>query len=113
MELGMVGLGRMGGNMARRLIEAGHKVFVYDPAKAQIEAVAADGGLAANSLDIMIKRLKAPRVIWVMAPAGEPTESTLKSLGEKLSAGDIIIDGGNSFYKDSVRRGKALADPAA
>jgi 6-phosphogluconate dehydrogenase len=109
MELGMVGLGRMGGNITRRLIAAGHRVLVYDPVKSAIDAVAADGGVAAKSIDDMVKNLKTPRAVWVMAPAGEPTESTIQKLGEKMSAGDIVIDGGNSYYKDSARRAKALS----
>ena len=109
MELGMIGLGRMGGNITRRLIAGGHRVLVYDPAKNQIDAVVADGAVATKSIEDMVNLLKAPRTVWVMVPSGEPTETTIHKLGEKMSPGDIVIDGGNSFYKESVRRAKALS----
>ena len=109
MDLGMIGLGRMGGNMAQRLLSAGHKVVAYDPQMAAVQAVAQQGGAGAASLDDLIEQLTPPRAVWVMVPAGEPTESTINTLAESLSPGDTVIDGGNSNYKDSIRRAEALA----
>jgi 6-phosphogluconate dehydrogenase len=110
MEIGMVGLGRMGGNMARRLLSSGHRVLVYDPISSQIDAVVAVGAVPAASIEDMIAGLKAPRVVWLMTPAGEPTESTIRLLGECMSKGDTVVDGGNSYYKDSIRRAKELSE---
>jgi len=108
-EVGLIGLGRMGGNMARRLIKGGHRVIAYDPAPAAVKALAADGGGPAASLEELVRLLKPPRVAWVMVPAGPATETTIDWLGTHLSKGDIVIDGGNSYYKDSMRRAKQLA----
>src|SRR5690606_26735110 len=95
MKLGMVGLGRMGGNMAARLTEAGHEVVGYDPHS--------DASQVA-SLAELVERLDAPRLVWVMVPAGDPTEQVVADLGALLSAGDVLVDGGNANWHDSVRR---------
>ncbi len=108
MELGMIGLGRMGGNMTERLVQAGHRVVVYDPDESAVQRAAARGGAAVDSLESLVSALNAPRVVWLMAPAGDPVENTIKMLSRLLSTGDIIIDGGNSNYKDSIRRAKEL-----
>jgi 6-phosphogluconate dehydrogenase len=112
MKIGIIGLGRMGAGISRRLMRAGHETVVYDRDPAAIAAVAADGAIAAASLAEVKALLPAPAVVWVMLPAGEPTEQTVTALGEICGADDIIIDGGNSFYKDDIRRAKALAAKA-
>ena len=109
MQLGMIGLGRMGANMARRLMKNGHTVVAYDRSADAVKGLAAEGAKGADSLTAMIAAMPKPRHIWVMVPSGGPTESTVSELGEKLEAGDTIIDGGNSFFKDDIRRAKALA----
>jgi 6-phosphogluconate dehydrogenase len=109
MQLGVIGLGRMGGNIARRLMRDGHECVVWDRDAAGVEAVAKDGAKAARDLDDMIARLDAPRAIWVMLPAGAPTDDTIMALADKLSADDAVIDGGNTFFKDDIRRSKVLA----
>ena len=108
MQLGLVGLGRMGSNMARRLLDGGHQVVVFDRNPDTVQTVAAGGASGAESLDALVAQLDAPRAIWVMVPAGPPTEETVAALGERLQPGDVIVDGGNSFYKDDVRRAHAL-----
>ena len=108
MQLGMVGLGRMGANMVRRLMQAGHQCAVTDLNPAAIEDLAKEGATGAASLADLVKALSPPRAIWVMVPAGDPTEKTVMTLGGLLSAGDTIVDGGNSWFKDDVRRAKAL-----
>ena len=110
MELGMIGLGRMGGNMAQRLLQGGHNVVAYDPRPEAVQALAQEGAAGATSLQDLATRLAAPRAVWVMVPAGDPTESTINSLAEALSPGDVVIDGGNSNYKDSMRRAAALKE---
>jgi 6-phosphogluconate dehydrogenase len=105
----MIGLGRMGANMVRRLMRGGHQCVVYDRNADAVKTLAGEGATGADSLDAMIKAMPKPRHIWVMVPAGGPTESTVMALGEKLEAGDTIIDGGNSMFKDDVRRAKAVA----
>ncbi len=110
MELGMIGLGRMGGNMVRRLLGGGHQVVVYDPMKEAIKTLVREGAIGANSISNLVERLSKPRAVWIMVPSGEPTDSTIKSLAAKLSEGDIIIDGGNSNYKDSIRRAANLSE---
>jgi 6-phosphogluconate dehydrogenase len=111
MQLGMIGLGKMGGNMARRLIRAGIDVVGHDRSAAGMEALAAESGfIAAESLQALVEKLDAPRRVWVMLPAGDITESAVRELGGLLQAGDVLIDGANSFYKDSMRRGEMLAD---
>jgi 6-phosphogluconate dehydrogenase len=109
MQLGMVGLGRMGANMARRLAAGGVSVIGYDPDPGARAAFAQDGTAALDSLDALVHALAAPRVLWLMVPAGERTEATLAVLAAKLSAEDVVVDGGNAWYKDSVRRAVELA----
>jgi 6-phosphogluconate dehydrogenase len=108
MDIGMVGLGRMGGNMARRLLRGGHRVVGWAPEAPAVAALAAQGGVGASSLDDLVAKLPAPRAVWLMVPAGAPTEETVRALSEKLSRGDAVVDGGNSFYKDDVRRAALL-----
>ena len=109
MQLGVVGLGRMGANIVRRLHRAGHQCVVYDRDPTPGQALAQDGAVAVTDLADMVAKLEAPRAIWVMLPAGEITESTLAKLAAMLSPGDTLIDGGNAFWKDDVRRGRDLA----
>jgi 6-phosphogluconate dehydrogenase len=109
MMIGMVGLGRMGANMSKRLMLGGHKVVVSDLNPANVQALLSEGATGSSSLDDLVTKLVAPRVIWLMVPAGDPTEKSVVALGEKLQRGDIIIDGGNSYFKDDVRRAKMLA----
>ena len=108
MQLGMVGLGRMGANMVRRLMRGGHQCVVFDRNTEQTHRLAAEGAVGADSLDDLISRLTPPRAVWVMVPAGEATETTLDALAQKLQADDILIDGGNSYFKDDVRRATTL-----
>ena len=110
MELGMIGLGRMGGKMAARLLAGGHRVVVYDPSAAAVAAAVKLGGLAASSPAAMARQLSAPRAVWLMVPSGEVTEDTLQAVAAELAPGDVVIDGGNSNYKDSLRRARALAE---
>ena len=111
MQIGMIGLGKMGGNMSRRLMKAGHKCVVYARTAKTREALAKDGATAAESITDLAKRLKdEPRVIWLMLPAGKVTEEMVEQLGGLLDRDDIVIDGGNSFYKDDIRRAKKLAE---
>jgi 6-phosphogluconate dehydrogenase len=109
MQIGMIGLGRMGGNMVRRLLQGGHECVVWDRDPAAVQGLAGEGALGAETLDDFIRRLNPPRTAWIMVPAGQPTEDMVRSLGERLAAGDVIIDGGNSHFKDDVRRARALA----
>jgi 6-phosphogluconate dehydrogenase len=109
MELGLIGLGNMGGNITRRLMRAGHKCVVFDTKAETRDALAKEGASAADSLEAMVARLKQkPRAVWIMLPAGRITEETVERLAALMEAGDIIIDGGNSYYKDDLRRAKAL-----
>jgi len=108
MQLGMIGLGKMGGNMVRRLMKGGHECVVYDRDAKNVDKLAAEGASAAISLSEFVSKLRAPRAAWVMVPAGAPTEETVTALAAEMRAGDIIIDGGNSYYKDDVRRAQAL-----
>ena len=111
MQIGVIGLGRMGGNMSRRLIKAGHHCVVFDANVKPREALAREGATAAGSLAEVVKALgEKPRAVWVMLPAGRITEETVERLGGLLEPDDIIIDGGNSFYKDDIRRAKKLAE---
>jgi 6-phosphogluconate dehydrogenase len=110
MQIGVIGLGKMGGNIVRRLMKAGHECVVYDNNPKAGEALAKDGAQAVGSLKEMVKTLKAPRAVWSMLPAGKITEETVAALGDLLEADDIVIDGGNSFYKDDIRRAKTLAE---
>jgi 6-phosphogluconate dehydrogenase len=110
MQIGMIGLGKMGGNMSRRLMKAGHHTVVFARSSKSREALAKDGATAAASLADVVKKLgERPRAIWLMLPAGRVTEEAVESLAGLLERGDIIIDGGNSFYKDDIRRAKKLA----
>jgi 6-phosphogluconate dehydrogenase len=109
MQLGMIGLGRMGGNMARRLLRDGHACVVHDRSPEPVKALAAEGATGADSIPALIAALAPPRHVWIMVPSGGPTESTVAELGDRLEPGDTIIDGGNSFFKDDVRRAQALA----
>ncbi|MDD2137292.1 decarboxylating 6-phosphogluconate dehydrogenase [Pseudomonas kurunegalensis] len=109
MQLGIVGLGRMGGNIARRLMRAGHRTVVHDRKREAITGLEGEGAQGAHDLGALVQKLKAPRAVWVMLPAGEPTEQTIAQLAELLEPGDAIIDGGNTFYKDDMRRAAELA----
>ncbi|MGA8143894.1 MAG: decarboxylating 6-phosphogluconate dehydrogenase [Candidatus Acidiferrales bacterium] len=109
MELGMVGLGKMGGFMTERLVRGGHRVIGFDRDAATVQRLVEKGAVGADSLEKIISQLKAPRAIWLMVPAGAPVDQTIDALTPHLSAGDTIIDGGNSYYKDSVRRAASLA----
>jgi len=111
MQIGVVGLGRMGGNIALRLMRAGHHCVVFDSNSAPRDALAAEGAIAVVSLAELVKTLEEkPRAVWVMLPAGKITEDTIANLATLLEAGDIIIDGGNTFYKDDIRRARKLAE---
>jgi 6-phosphogluconate dehydrogenase len=109
MEIAMIGLGRMGANMAQRLMRGGHKVVGYDPAAAARALLEKNGAQTAASLEQMVAKLKAPRTVWLMVPAGEITDSTITNLVPLLAAGDTIIDGGNSNYRDTQRRAATVA----
>jgi 6-phosphogluconate dehydrogenase len=110
MQLGVIGLGRMGGNIARRLMQGGHACVVYDRDVKAVAEVAADGAAPARDLADLIAQLAAPRTVWVMLPAGAPTEGAIADLTPLLAAGDTVIDGGNTFYRDDIRRAKTLKD---
>jgi 6-phosphogluconate dehydrogenase len=109
MELAMIGLGRMGANMAQRLLRGGHRVVGFDPAEAARKLIEEKGAQSAASLEALVSKLKAPRVVWLMVPAGAITDSTITALTPLLSSGDTLIDGGNSNYRDTQRRAQALA----
>jgi len=108
MQLGMIGLGRMGGNIVRRLMKHGHTTVVYDKSEKAVADLAADGAAGAKALGDFVKKLTRPRTAWVMLPAGKITEETIEALARLMEQGDVIIDGGNTFWQDDVRRGKAL-----
>ena len=108
MQLGMVGLGRMGANMTRRLMRGGHKLVVSDLSADSVKQVAGEGATGSASLEDLIAKLTPPRAVWIMVPAGGPTEATVQKLAAHLQAGDAIIDGGNSYFKDDVRRANEL-----
>ncbi|MEX5575207.1 decarboxylating 6-phosphogluconate dehydrogenase [Pseudomonas lijiangensis] len=110
MQLGIVGLGRMGGNIARRLMLDGHSTVVYDRDEASRNTLANEGSTAADDLASLVAALEKPRAVWVMLPAGAPTEDTIQVLSQLLEADDVIIDGGNTFYKDDIRRAKELSE---
>ena len=109
MKIGMIGLGKMGANMSTRLLRDDHQVVAYDLSEDAIETAVKTGAEGAKTLDEVIAKLDTPRVAWVMVPAGSPTESTITALAEKMDAGDIIIDGGNSNYKETMRRAETLS----
>ena len=108
MQLGMVGLGRMGANMTRRLMRGGHQVVVSDRSADPVKQLAGEGAVASSSLGDLVGKLKAPRSVWVMVPAGDSTEQTVQKLAQEMEDGDAIIDGGNSYFKDDVRRAGQL-----
>jgi len=108
MQLGMIGLGRMGGNMVRRLMRGGHECFVFDLNADSVKQMESEGATGARTIGDMVEKMRKPRAIWVMVPAGDPTEKTVDKLSRFMSGGDIIIDGGNSYFKDDVRRAKML-----
>jgi 6-phosphogluconate dehydrogenase len=108
MQLGMIGLGRMGGNMVRRLMRGGHECFVFDLNAESVKQLESEGATGARTIEDLVEKLRKPRAIWVMVPAGAPAEKTIDTLSKFMSGGDIIIDGGNSYFKDDVRRAKAL-----
>ena len=108
MRLGMVGLGKMGANMTRRLMRGGHEVVVTDLSADNVKQLASEGAIASASLDDFVGKLGKPRVAWLMVPAGGPTEQSVQALSQRMAAGDILIDGGNSYFKDDVRRSKQV-----
>ena len=110
MRLGMVGLGKMGANMARRLMRGGHEVVVTDLNPENVKHMAAEGAIASSSLEHFVSQLGRPRIAWLMVPAGDPTEKTVQELAQKMQAGDVLIDGGNSNFKDDIRRAAELKD---
>jgi 6-phosphogluconate dehydrogenase len=109
MQIAMIGLGRMGANMAQRLLRGGHEVIGYDPAEAARSALQQNGAKTAASLAELAGKLKAPRVVWLMVPSGEITDTTISNVVPLLSAGDVLIDGGNSNYRDTQRRAAEVA----
>jgi 6-phosphogluconate dehydrogenase len=108
MQLGMIGLGRMGGNIVRRLLRGGHDCVVYDKSQGAVDALAAEGAKGADSVAALVAALAKPRAVWIMLPAGEITGATAAELTELLAAGDTVIDGGNSFYQDDIKRAGQL-----
>ncbi len=110
MQLGMVGLGRMGANIVRRLMRAGHECVVYDVNPDAVKELAGEGATGSDSLDDFVQKLTKPRAAWVMVPAGSITESTVNELAQRMEAGDTIIDGGNSYYRDDMARAQAVAE---
>ena len=110
MELGVIGLGRMGGNMVQRLLRGGHRVVAHDPREEAVAGAVTSGAVGASSIAEMVAQLDKPRAVWVMVPVGDPTETTVNSVADAVSAGDAVLDGGNSNYKDSIRRAAALKE---
>ncbi len=109
MQLGMVGLGRMGANIVRRLVRQGHECVVSDLQAESVRNLEREGAKGASSIEDLVRKLSPPRAVWVMVPAGTPTEEVVKQVGERLQTGDVLIDGGNSYFKDDIRRAAALA----
>src|SRR3954468_2220604 len=109
-QLGMVGLGRMGSNLVRRLMRDGHDCVVYDVKPDPIKQLAGEGATGASTLKELAERLEPPRAVWIMVPAGDITESTVKEVAEVLEKGDAIIDGGNSYYRDDMRRAETVGE---
>ena len=107
MKISVIGLGRMGANIARRLMRGGHEIVGFDRNQDSVQALVAEGAIDAGSLEEAASRLDAPRIFWVMLPAGAPTEETIATLLTIAQPGDVLIDGGNTFFKDDVRRSKA------
>ncbi len=110
MQIGMVGLGRMGANMTRRLLDGGHEVVAYDVDPAAVEQLTNEGAVGAESLETLVEKLTSPKAVWVMVPAGEITGATIARLAELLDEGDVVVDGGNSRHVDSVARAVLLAE---
>src|ERR1035437_5278075 len=110
MQIGMIGLGRMGGNIVRRLMKHGHTTVVFDKDPKAVATIAADGDVGSGALEEFGGKLEKPRTAWVMLPAGKITEATIDALSKLMQEGDVIIDGGNPFWQDDVRRGKALRE---
>lgn len=110
MQLGMIGLGRMGMNMAKRLLQGGHEVVAYNRTPQKTEEIVKEGAVGSFSLAELVDKLAAPRVVWLMLPAGKPVDDHLDQLKELLAPGDIVIDGGNTYFKDDIRRGDSLAE---
>src|SRR5205814_9535176 len=110
MQLGMIGLGRMGANMVRRLMRGGHECVVWDVSADNVTALAGEGATGAESLDDLLAKLDQPRAVWIMVPAGQATEQTVNDLAARMNSGDIIIDGGNSYFKDDARRAGELRE---
>jgi 6-phosphogluconate dehydrogenase len=110
MQIGVIGLGRMGGNITRRLIQNGHQAVVYDHDPKAIADLKRDGASGADGLEKLVQQLRPPRAVWVMLPAGKITDDTIVQLGKLLSAGDIVLDGGNTFWRDDIRRAKMLRE---
>jgi len=110
MQLGMVGLGRMGANMVKRLTKGGHQCVVFDLDPKRVQEIAQDGPVGASSVQDLVQRLEKRRAVWVMVPSGDATENTVAAVADTMDCGDIIIDGGNSYYKDDVRRARKLKD---
>jgi 6-phosphogluconate dehydrogenase len=110
MQIGVIGLGRMGGNISRRLIKNGHEVVAYDHDAKAVAALSRDGAKGADGLDKLVQQLRPPRAVWVMLPAGRITEDVIGQLGKLLAAGDIVLDGGNTFWRDDIRRAKMLKE---
>ena len=110
MQIGIVGLGRMGGNIATRLLRDGHEVFGFDPSSDALAELESHGGSGKSALADLVNVLNTPRTVWVMVPAGDITQTTVDELSEHMSSGDTLIDGGNSNYKESIRRANELAE---
>ncbi len=110
MQIGMIGLGRMGMNMAKRVLQGGHQVVAYNRTPNKTEEIAKEGATGTFSLTELVERLSAPRVVWLMLPAGKPVDDHLEQLKDMLSPGDIVIDGGNTYFKDDIRRSEMLAE---
>jgi len=108
MDIAMIGLGKMGANMTTRLLGKGHRVVAFDMKEEAVRTAEAGGATGASTLDAVVEKLSAPRAVWVMVPSGKPTDDTIAGLAERLSPGDIVVDGGNSNYKDTMRRAAAL-----
>src|SRR5438045_9006897 len=108
MRLGMVGLGRMGANMTRRLMRGGHELVVSDLSPDNVKRIAGEGAIASSSLDDFASKLGKPRIAWLMVPAGAPTEKTVQDVAERMERGDILIDGGHSYFTDDVCRERML-----
>src|SRR5258708_17506417 len=109
-EMGMMGLGRMGGNMVKRLAQRGHRIVAWTRTAATVELAVADGAVGATSIEDLVDKLTPPRNVWVMIPAGQPTDETVAKLGGLLQAGDLVIDGGNSNWNDSKRHAQELRE---